>query len=235
MNARMRIQANHSREAEWTLARTVLAVSCWLMLAAVGGRPAAVEKPAGKTVYDYSLVTFDNKDVPLSMFQGKVLVIVNLASQSVFRNQIVLLDELQKTYKDKGLVVIGIPCNDFCAQEPGSNAETQKIYNNDLHLRFHVFARASVRGRDQAALYEFLTGDTKGSTGGDVHWSYTKFVVDGTGKVVARFGPHVTPDSPQLRCPLGDVLAGKFKPPAQKSEGEDQKKETKDRDEDPDR
>jgi glutathione peroxidase len=231
----MRIQANHSSEAEWILARTVLAVSCWLMLAAVDGRPAAVEKPAGKTVYDYSLVTFDNKEVPLSMFQGKVLVIVNLASQSVFRDQIVLLDELQKTYKDKGLVVIGIPCNDFGAQEPGSNAETQTIYNNDLHLSFPVFARASVRGKDQAALYEFLTSDTKGSTGGDVHWSYTKFVVDRTGKVVARFEPHVTPNSPQLRVTLEDVLAGKFKPPAQTSEGEDHKKETRDRDEGPDR
>src|SRR5260370_41396463 len=152
------------------------------------------------------MVTFDSKEVPHSMFQGKALVIVNLASQSVFRNQIVSSDELQKIYKDKGLVVIGIPCNDFGAQEPGSNAETQKIYNNDLHLSFPVFGRASVRGKDQAALYEFLTSDTKGSTGGDVHWSYTKFVVDRTGKVVARFKPHVTPNSPQLLVTLEDLV-----------------------------
>jgi glutathione peroxidase len=216
------------------MVRKMLTVICCLMSAAAVAR-AAVEKPA-KTVYDYSLVAFDNKEVSLSTFKGKVLVIVNLASQSVFHDQIALLDEIQETYKDKGLVVIGIPCNDFGAQEPGTDAEIQKIYNNDFHLSFPVFARASVRGKDQAALYEFLTSDKKGTTGGDVHWSYTKFVVDRTGKVVTRFEPHVAPNSPELQVTLEDVLVGKFKAPAQKAESEDnKKKETSDREEDSDR
>jgi len=206
--------------------RKILAAGCGFVLAVAVGRSAAVDKPAQKpekTIYDYSLVDFDKKEVPLATFRGKVLLIVNLASQSIFRDQIALLDELQKTYKDKGLVVIGVPSNDFGAQEPGTDADVQKIYSTDLHLSFQVFARTSVRGKDQAALYEFLTGDKKGTTGGNVHWSFTKFVVDRTGKVVARFEPHVAPNAPEVQVTIEDVLAGTFKPPAPKGEGDDKK------------
>jgi glutathione peroxidase len=213
--------------------QTILTLICCVISAATVARSAVEKQP--KTIYDYSLVGPDNKEVALSTFKGKVLVIVNLASQSVFRDQIAQLDEIQKTYRDKGLVIIGIPCNDFGAQEPGTDAEIQKIYNTDLDITFPVFARVSVRGKDQAALYEFLTSDKKGTTGGNVHWSYTKFVVDRTGKVVARFEPHVAPNSPELQVTLEDVLAGKFKPPTEKAEREDDKKATSDRDEDSDR
>jgi glutathione peroxidase len=201
------------------------------LVVVLAGLSAAAEKAPQKTVYDCSLVGLDGKEVPLSTFKGKVLLIVNMASQSIFKDQIPLLEELQKTYKDKGLVVIGVPSNDFGAQEPGTDADVQKTYTNDFHLSFPVFARASVRGKDQAALYGFLTSDKKGSTGGDVHWSFTKFIVDRTGKVVVRFEPHVAPNSPELQATLEDVLAGKFKPPAKKSEGDDNKSEPRDRDE----
>ena len=190
-------------------------VTYWLVLGA--GALFAAEKPA-KTVYDYALVDLNGKEVSLSAYKGKVLVIVNLASQSIFHEQNAMLDELQKTYKDQGLVVVGIPSNDFGAQEPGTDADVQKVYSKDLHPGFPVYARVSVRGKDQAALYAFLTGDRKASTGGDVHWSYTKFVVDRTGKVVARFEPHILPNAPEVRVTLEDVLAGKFKPPAPKEE-----------------
>jgi glutathione peroxidase len=132
-------------------------------------------------------------------------------------------------------VVIAVPSNDFGAQEPGTDADVQKTYSSDFRLSFPVFARASVRGKDQAALYGFLTSDKKGPTGGEVHWSFTKFVVDRTGKVLMRFEPHTTPDSPELRATLEDILAGKFKPLAQKGEGEDNKKGTRDRREGPGR
>jgi glutathione peroxidase len=216
--------------------RKSLTVSCWLLLAVVVVRPAPVEKPAqkpAKTVYDYSLVGFDSKEVSLSSFKGKVLMIVNLASQSIFHDQIALLDELQKTYNDKGLVVIGVPSNDFGTQEPGTDADIQKMYTGEMHLSFRVFARTSVRGKDQAALYGFLTGDKKGSTGGEVHWSYTKFLVDRNGKVVARFEPNVAPNSPELQVTLEDVLAGTFKPPAPKDDSDDKKKAASERSEDP--
>jgi glutathione peroxidase len=169
------------------------------------------------------LVAFDGKEVPLSTFKGKVLLVVNLASQSIFKDQIPQLEELQKAYKDKGLVVLGVPCNDFGDQEPGTDAEIQKTYTNEFHLGFPVFARASVRGKDQAALYGFLTNDKKGGTGGEVHWSYTKFIVDRAGKVVARFEPDVAPNSPKLGATIEEVLAGRYKPPAQKSDDEEKK------------
>src|SRR5262252_4632784 len=177
----------------------------------------AADKPA-KTVYDYSLVGLNGKEVSLSAYKGKVLLIVNLASQSIFHDQNAMLEELQKTYQDQGLVVLGVPSNDFGAQEPGTDGEVQKLYSTDLHFIFPVFARVSVRGKDEAPLYDFLTGDKKGTTGGDVHWSYTKFVVDRTGKVVARFEPHILPNAPEVRATIEDVLAGKFKPPAHKQD-----------------
>lgn len=186
------------------------------------GYAFAAEKPA-KVVYDYSLVDLDGKEVSLSAYKGKVLLIVNLASQSIFHEQNAMLEELQKTYKEQGLVVVGVPSNDFGAQEPGTDTDVQRTYRKDLHLDFPVFARVSVRGKDQAALYSFLTGDKKAPTGGDVHWSYTKFVVDRTGKAVARFEPHVLPNAPEVRVTIEDVLAGKFKPPARKQD--DDKKE----------
>jgi len=207
-----------------------LAMVC-AMVPAFACRSAAAEKPAEKTIYDCSLVAFDGKEVALSTFKGKVLLIVNLASQSIFKEQIPLLEELEKTYKDQGFVVIGVPSNDFGAQEPGTDAEVQKTYTNEFHVSFPVFARASVRGKDQAALYGFLTSDKKGSTGGEVHWSFTKFIVDRSGKVVVRFEPHVAPNSPELQATLEDVLAGKFKAPAKKAEGDNNKKESRDRDE----
>ena len=216
-----------------TIVSKTLAIVCLLTVSATIAYAGAAEKAAEKTVYDCSLVGFDGMEVPLSTFKGKVLLIVNLASQSIFKDQIPLLEELQKTYKDKGLVVIGVPSNDFGAQEPGSDADVQKTYSSDFHLSFPVFARASVRGKDQAALYAFLTSNKKGPTAGDVHWSYTKFVVDRNGKVVARFEPHVAPNSPELQMTLEQVLEGKFKPPAQKGNGEDSKKGTRDRDEGP--
>ena len=192
----------------------------WMVAGSLGISFAA-EKPA-KTVFDYSLVDLSGKEVSLSAYKGKVLMIVNLASRSIFQEQNAMLEELQKTYKDQGLVVLGVPSNDFGAQEPGTDADVKKNYSQDQHLVFPVFARASVRGKEQVPLYAFLTGEKKASTGGDVHWNYTKFVVDRTGKVVARFEPHVLPNAPEVRVTIEDVLAGKFKPPAPK---EDDKKD----------
>ena len=208
------------------LPNKVRKVAVLMLLAAPGAILLGAEKPAdksSKTVYDYSLVGLDGKEVSLSVYKGKVLVIVNIASQSIFHEQNAMLEDLQKTYKDQGLVVLGVPSNDFGAQETGTEADVQKTYSKDLHLSFPVFSRVSVRGKDQAPLYAFMT-EKKGLTAGDVHWSYTKFVVDRTGKVVARFEPHILPNAPEVRVTIEDVLAGKFKPPTHKEQ--DDKKET---------
>src|ERR1700738_242397 len=200
----------------------ILAVAGFLALTAAAGHAAPAENDK-RTAYDYSLVSFEGKELSLATFKGKVLLVVNLASQSIFKDQITQLEELQTTYKDKGLVVLGVPCNDFGAQEPGTDAELQKTYSSDFHLSFPVFARTSARGKDQAALYAFLTTDKKGPTGGEVHWSYTKFIVDRGGKVVARFEPYASPNSPELLSTIEEVLTGQHKPPVRKSEDEDKK------------
>ncbi len=127
----------------------LLLVLYWFSLG-VGGLLAA-EKPA-KTVYDYALVDLTGKEVSLSAYKGKALVIVNLASQSIFHEQNAMLEELQKTYKDQGLVVVGVPSNDFGAQEPGTDADVQKVYSKDLHLGFPVFARVMTVDQAIAAI-----------------------------------------------------------------------------------
>src|SRR6516164_5918235 len=132
----------------------------FVTLIAAAGLSFAAEKPE-KTVYDYSLVDLNGKEVSLSAYKGKVLLIVNLASQSIFHDQNAMLEELQKTYQDQGLVVLGVPSNDFGAQEPGTDADIRKVYQTDSHPGFPVFARVSVRGKDQAALFSFLTADKK--------------------------------------------------------------------------
>jgi glutathione peroxidase len=203
----------------------ILALVWFLALTAVAVHSATAENDKN-TVYDYSLVSLDGKELSLSTFKGKVLLVVNLASQSIFKDQIPQLEELQKTYKDKGLVILGVPCNDFGAQEPGTDAEIQKTYSSQFHLSFPVFGRVSVRGKDQAALFGFLTRDKKGGTGGDIHWSYTKFVIDRGGKVVARFEPDVNPNSPELGATIEEVLSGRFKPPAKNGHDEDKKPDT---------
>src|ERR1700757_4532094 len=104
---------------------------------AAAGTSMAAEKPE-KTVYDYSLVDLNGREVSFSAYKGKVLLIVNLASQSIFHDQNAMLEELQKTYKDQGLVVVGVPSNNFGAQEPGTDGEVQKLYSKDLHFIFPV-------------------------------------------------------------------------------------------------
>src|SRR5215469_4112586 len=120
----------------------------------LAGKSFGVEKPE-KSVYDYTLVDLGGREVSLTAYKGKVLVIVNLASQSIFHEQNAMLEELQKAYKDQGLVVLGVPSNDFGAQEPGTEADVEKNYGKDQHLVFPVFARVSVRGKDQVPLYAF--------------------------------------------------------------------------------
>jgi glutathione peroxidase len=177
-----------------------------VMLASAAPSPAAVTH----TVSDYSLVDSSGKVVPLSQYKGKVLVVVNLASQSVFADQIAALNKLQQDYGDQGLQVIGVPSNDFGKQEPGDDAAIQKHYHNDLHADFPVMAKSFLTGVQQIPLYAFLTTSSKDDKlKGPVHWNFTKFIVGRDGKVVARFAPDVAPDSPEFLLEIEKVLKNK--------------------------
>ena len=164
-----------------------------------------------KTVYDYSLVDLDGKETPLSTYKGKALLIVNLASQSIYKTQLKALEELQKTYAEKGLIVIGIPCGDFGAQELTDATALQHYYRDTEHLTFLLFSKSSMRGKDAIPLVRFLTDPKAGIAGGEIHWNFTKFIIDRTGLPVARMEADNDPADPEFRVAIEQVLNGTFK------------------------
>jgi glutathione peroxidase len=171
---------------------------------------------AAQSLSDFSLVDGSGKEIPLSTCKGKVVLIVNVASNSMFSDQIAALSKLQDQYKDKGLMVIGVPSNDFGKGEPGTDAEIQKHYRDDLHVTFLVTARSSITGVSELPVFVFLTGGKPGGKpGNEVHWNYTKFIVSRDGKVLARFPPDVAPDDPDFLIAIEKALAGTLKPAAE--------------------
>lgn len=185
-------------------------------------KPGTAEPPA-KTIYDFSLPASTGSAIPLSTYRGQTLLIVNLARQSSYNDQLAALAKLQTDFAGKKFTVVGVPSNDFGAGEPGADAAVAKFYA-DQKLGFPVMARSSLRGVEELPLFSFLATGKDMPAGGEVHWNYTKFLVDSRGKVVARFDPDVTPDSPELRATLQQVLDGTFatpkKDPAAQESGE---------------
>ena len=173
-------------------------------------KKADASKPP-KTVYDYTLVDLDGKEAPLSSFNGKLLLIVNLASQSVYHDQIDALSQLQKTFADQGLVVIGVPSADFGGEELKDPDALRKYYRDTAKVSFPVFALASLRGVKEIPLYRFLTDPKAGVPGGDIHWNFTKILVDRKGVPLARFEVEQDPDDADFQVTIETALAGKLK------------------------
>ncbi len=178
---------------------------------ACSGCSLAVEPQSKQTVYDFSLVDLDGKVVPLSTYKGKLLLIVNLASQSVFHDQIAALSDLQKTYAADGLVVIGIPSSDFGAEELKDPAALRKYYTESEHVTFPVFARASLHGTDTIPLFQFLCDPKQSLPGGDIHWNFSKFLIDRQGKPLARYEAAEDPADLDFHVTIEKALAGKLK------------------------
>ncbi len=206
----------------WMGRAILLAVGWGVFLGSAPMR--GVTKAPDRTLYSFSLVKPDGATLPLAAYKGKVVVLVNLASHSSFADQLPALNKLAQDGEAQGLVVIGIPSNDFGAEEPGDAGETAKWYAAQ-HVSFPVMAKGSVCGKDQLPLYAFLTEQRKkpGASGSDepgeqkdgkndVHWSYTKFIVTREGQVGARFEPDVAPDSPEFQIAIEKALKGTLKP-----------------------
>ena len=195
--------------------------------------PAYSEGPtAQNTVYDYSLVDMDGKVVPLSNFKGKVLLIVNVASQSVFNSQLAALNDLQKSYGSQGLVILGIPSADFGAEELKDAAALRKYYGDIAHAEFSVMASATLTGVHAIPLYHFLCDPKESLPGGAVHWNYTKFLINRDGRPLARYEVAVDPADLDFRVTIESALAGKLKPQTSpgKSENESAPRENGDDD-----
>ncbi len=159
---------------------------------------AAMAATAG-SVYDFTLKSIDHQPVSLSAYHGKALLLVNVASKCGFTPQYAALEKLYEKYKGQGLVIVGIPANNFMSQEPGTDAEIKAFCNNKYNVSFPMMSKVSVKGDDQAPLYSFLTDkSTDPKFAGDIKWNFTKFLFDRNGNPVARFEPAVTPDSPEV-------------------------------------
>jgi glutathione peroxidase len=145
------------------------------------------------SIYDFTVKDIDGKDVSLADFKGKVLVIVNVASKCGLTPQYEEIQAFYDKYKEKGVVVLGFPANNFAGQEPGSNEQIKTFCSTNYGVTFPMFAKVSVKGNDQHALYKWLTHkDQNGAVEAPVTWNFQKFVVNREGKVVSSFSPQTT-------------------------------------------
>jgi glutathione peroxidase len=146
------------------------------------------------SVYEFTMNSIDGQPLPLSNFKGKVLLIVNVASFCGFTPQYEQLEAVYEKYKDQGFVIAGFPANNFGAQEPGTNEEIKTFCSRKYNVKFPIYSKISVKGPDKAPLYQYLTE----TSGGEIKWNFTKFLVDRNGKIIARFESPVKPDSPEV-------------------------------------
>lgn len=155
--------------------------------------------PTASSIHEFTLNSIDGQPVPLAQFKGQAVLIVNVASRCGFTPQYAALEALYQKYKDRGFVVLGFPANNFLWQEPGTNAEIKSFCTSKYHVTFPMFAKVSVKGSAQTPLYQFLTDKRANpATGGGIGWNFTKFLAGRDGRVIARFGPKVPPDAPEV-------------------------------------
>ena len=167
----------------------------------------AVTAASATSIYDFTMKSIDGQRVSLKSYHGKVVLLVNVASRCGFTPQYAGLEALYEKYKGRGLVIVGVPANNFAAQEPGTNAEIKKFCSTKYDVTFPMMSKVSVLGDDKAPLYQFLTDKSENpQVGGDIKWNFTKFLFDRSGRPVARFEPAVTPDSPQVEAAIEAAL-----------------------------
>jgi glutathione peroxidase len=161
-----------------------------------------------KSIYDFTMNSIDGEATPLSKFQGKVVLVVNVASRCGFTPQYAALEKVYEKYKDRSFVIVGFPANNFGGQEPGTNQEIKTFCSTKYSVTFPMMAKVSVKGDDKTPLYQFLTDKTSNpSTGGEIQWNFTKFLIGPDGRPVARFEPNVKPDDPQVTTAIEKELA----------------------------
>jgi glutathione peroxidase len=156
-----------------------------------------VEKVA--PALSFQMKSLDGKQVDLSKYQGKVVLMVNVASKCGLTPQYAGLEKLHEKYADKGLAILGFPANEFLSQEPGTDAEISEFCTSKYGVKFDMFSKVVVKGDGQCPLYKFLTSEeTDPKFAGDIKWNFEKFLLDRQGNVINRFAPKVTPESPEV-------------------------------------
>ncbi len=152
------------------------------------------------TVYDFAAKLLSGEEIPLSQFKPKALLIVNTASKCGFTPQYSGLEKLYKAYNARGFEVLGFPCNQFGAQEPGNAEEIGKFCSLTYDVTFPMFAKVDVNGSKAHPLYKFLKSEKPGSLGiGAIKWNFTKFLANREGAVIGRFSPMTKPEDLETR------------------------------------
>lgn len=163
---------------------------------------------AESSLYDIPFKDIDGKDSSLKAYEGKVLLLVNVASKCGFTPQYEGLEAIQQKFKDKGFTVIGFPCNDFGAQEPGSAEEIKQFCASKYDVTFPLMQKLHVKGAEQHPLYAALTGKDSPFPG-DVKWNFGKFLIGRDGKLLQRFDSKIKPESAEITSAIEAALASK--------------------------
>jgi glutathione peroxidase len=169
---------------------------------------AALSLSAAGSLYDIPLKDIDGQATSLKAYQGKVLLIVNVASKCGFTPQYKGLEALHQKYAAQGLVVCGFPCNQFLSQEPGTDAEIKEFCTSKYQVTFPMFDKLEVNGQNRHPLYELLAGKDSPFPG-NIKWNFTKFLAGRDGKILARFDSKVKPDSEIVTKAIEAALAAK--------------------------
>jgi len=160
------------------------------------------------TIYDITLKDIDGRKTTLSAYKSKVLLIVNVASKCGYTPQYKGLESIYQKYKERGLVVLGFPCNQFGGQEPGTNEEIKQFCLSKYSVTFPMFDKIEVNGANRHPLYVALAGKSSPFPG-DIKWNFNKFLVGRDGKIIKRFESRTTPDSAELIKEIESALAAK--------------------------
>ena len=151
---------------------------------------------SGANIYSFQVRNINGEDVSLEQFRGKTLLIVNVASKCGFTPQYKGLQELYQKYSDRGLVVLGFPCNQFGGQEPGTEADISSFCHANYGVTFPMFGKIDVNGATTAPIYKMLKSEAPGVLGTEaIKWNFTKFLVDKSGKVIKRYAPTESPEA----------------------------------------
>jgi glutathione peroxidase len=160
-----------------------------------------------KSIYDFSARTIDGTPKKLADYRGKVLLVVNVASQCGLTPQYKGLEALREEYGARGLDVLGFPANEFGAQEPGSEAQIKEFCETRYGVKFDMFAKVKVKGPGIDPIFEYLTSkESNPAFGGDIKWNFNKFLVGKDGALLGRFEPHVEPTSPEVKAAVEKAL-----------------------------
>jgi glutathione peroxidase len=169
--------------------------------------PPEASDTSKNSIYSFKLKDIDGFPIPLSRYEGKVLLVVNVASECRFTDQYANLQRLYMKYRDRGFVVLGFPSNDFGRQEPGSNAEIKEFTTHQFNIMFPLFSKISVKGERIHPLYQCLTNrEMNGEFGGPITWNFNKFLIDRNGKTVGRFGSEIDPLDPRITQAIDAAL-----------------------------